>query len=178
MSWPNIFLNLLTLSRIPLALGVFYFLIYEFFVWALALFLLAVFTDWLDGSVARRFNLSTARGENILEPLTDSLLVFISLLGLVYIKFLTLDFFIVYCLIGLFSQIAKVIFRKYQRKIYLFQVLYLLVSQLYIAISIATQVSQVWTVIVIAMYLLGWYFKKGRVKFFASCLSDKKLKDT
>ncbi|MCC5897055.1 MAG: CDP-diacylglycerol--glycerol-3-phosphate 3-phosphatidyltransferase [Phormidium sp. BM_Day4_Bin.17] len=46
---------------------------------ALALFLLAALTDWLDGYVARRFNQVTDLGK-FLDPLVDKLLIFAPLL--------------------------------------------------------------------------------------------------
>ncbi len=49
---------------------------------ALALFLLAALTDWLDGYVARRFNQVTDLGK-FLDPLVDKLLIFAPLLVLI-----------------------------------------------------------------------------------------------
>lgn len=66
--------NLLSLSRLPLAVIVFALIAIEAWPAALAVFVLAVLTDWLDGWWARRFNQLSAIGRN-LDPLTDKVLI-------------------------------------------------------------------------------------------------------
>ena len=66
--------NLLSLSRLPLAVGLFAGIAYELWPLALAVFSVAIFTDWLDGWWARKFNLLSAVGRN-LDPLTDKVLI-------------------------------------------------------------------------------------------------------
>jgi CDP-diacylglycerol--glycerol-3-phosphate 3-phosphatidyltransferase len=65
--------NLLTLSRLPLSVILFVFI--EFHAWLLCLsvFVLAALTDWLDGIVARKYNLGTALGR-LLDPLMDKVI--------------------------------------------------------------------------------------------------------
>lgn len=50
-------------------------------VWALVVLMVAGFTDWLDGFVARRLNQRSALGE-ILDPASDRLYIFAVVLGL------------------------------------------------------------------------------------------------
>lgn len=166
MNWPIHLLNLFTLSRLPLAAGTLYYLGQTNYPSALLFFLIAVITDWLDGYFARHYHLVTARGENFLEPLSDALLVFIPLLGMVYFGYLSLSLFLFYCLVGLFSQIAKKSYQRYYPKIYFFQMTYLFSGQVYLALWLANQISRGWTITVLIIYLVAAYLKRVRVKSF------------
>ncbi len=77
--------NILTLSRIAV-IPVFVLVFYLPFSWAndaaTALFLLAAVTDWLDGWIARRFEL-TSRFGAFLDPVADKLMVAAALVVLV-----------------------------------------------------------------------------------------------
>src|SRR5947209_5881433 len=66
--------NILTLSRIPLAVALFACIAYERWLAALLVFGTAALTDWLDGVLARRLNQMSALGRN-LDPLIDKVLV-------------------------------------------------------------------------------------------------------
>lgn len=66
--------NLLSLSRLPLAVALFVCISVEAWALGLAVFSLAVFTDWLDGWWARRFGQLTAIGRS-LDPLTDKVII-------------------------------------------------------------------------------------------------------
>jgi CDP-diacylglycerol--glycerol-3-phosphate 3-phosphatidyltransferase len=66
--------NLLSLSRVPLAAGLFACITYHWWPAALAVFAAAALTDWLDGWWARRFGPLSAVGRS-LDPLTDKVLV-------------------------------------------------------------------------------------------------------
>lgn len=74
--------NLLTFSRVILAIIFFIFIYYGaagksprlWFLLSLATFLVAIVTDWLDGLVARAFHMETAFGR-IADPFVDKLLV-------------------------------------------------------------------------------------------------------
>lgn len=66
--------NLLSLSRLPLAVGLCAAIGAGAWAAALGLFLVAAATDWLDGWWARRFHQGTAVGR-ALDPLTDKVLV-------------------------------------------------------------------------------------------------------
>ncbi len=66
--------NLLSLSRVPLGIGVFAAIAHGLWPAALAVFLLATLTDWLDGWYARRYGFASAVGRS-LDPLTDKFLI-------------------------------------------------------------------------------------------------------
>jgi CDP-diacylglycerol--glycerol-3-phosphate 3-phosphatidyltransferase len=66
--------NLLSLSRLPLAVVLCACIAAEAWPAALAVFSAAALTDWLDGWWARRFDRGTALGRS-LDPLTDKVLV-------------------------------------------------------------------------------------------------------
>lgn len=66
--------NLLSLSRVPLGIGVFACIAEQLWPVALVLFAIATITDWLDGWWARRFNQSSPIGRS-LDPLTDKFLI-------------------------------------------------------------------------------------------------------
>lgn len=66
--------NLLSLARVPLAMGLFVCVVHEAWLAGLVLFLVATATDWADGWWARRYGPLTLVGRN-LDPLTDKILV-------------------------------------------------------------------------------------------------------
>jgi len=66
--------NLLSFARIPLAVLLFICIVNGWWLAALLLFLVAAFTDWLDGWWARRYGPLTLIGRN-LDTVTDKVLV-------------------------------------------------------------------------------------------------------
>jgi CDP-diacylglycerol--glycerol-3-phosphate 3-phosphatidyltransferase len=75
--------NVLSFVRIPLAVALFACVVLHLWLAALALFLVATATDWVDGWWARRYGPLTLVGRN-LDPLADKVLVcgaFIYLIG-------------------------------------------------------------------------------------------------
>lgn len=66
--------NILTLSRLGLAIVLFALITYQQWWSALAVFIVAAFTDWLDGYLARKQGLTSAFGRNF-DPLVDKVLV-------------------------------------------------------------------------------------------------------
>ncbi len=66
--------NALSAARIPLAIGIFVAVSFQFWAVSLGLFLIAILTDWLDGWWARRYGPLTLIGRN-LDPLTDKFLI-------------------------------------------------------------------------------------------------------
>lgn len=66
--------NQLTASRFVLALVLFTLIAIESWLWCLIVFIVAAFTDWLDGYLARKQNLMSTLGR-ILDPLVDKVLM-------------------------------------------------------------------------------------------------------
>ena len=76
------FINLLTLSRIFLAAVIFLLLTRpEGYFLAFILFFIAGITDYFDGYLARKYNLTSEIGE-ILDPIADKILIVFVLFGL------------------------------------------------------------------------------------------------
>src|SRR5262249_19728540 len=65
--------NQLTAARFVLAFVLFVLIAFEVWPAWLAVFLLAAITDWLDGYLARKYNLGSAFGRNF-DPLADKVL--------------------------------------------------------------------------------------------------------
>jgi len=66
--------NLLTATRLILAVFLFALISVQSWIAALAVFLVAAFTDWLDGFLARKQGLTSAFGRNF-DPLVDKVLI-------------------------------------------------------------------------------------------------------
>jgi CDP-diacylglycerol--glycerol-3-phosphate 3-phosphatidyltransferase len=66
--------NLLTATRLILAVFLFALISVQSWLVALAVFLVAAFTDWLDGYLARKQGLTSAFGRNF-DPLVDKVLI-------------------------------------------------------------------------------------------------------
>ncbi len=66
--------NRITLSRLLLAIVFFILLSHRYFNVALAIFFVAVITDWLDGYLARKWDLSTDLGR-IVDPFVDKVII-------------------------------------------------------------------------------------------------------
>jgi len=66
--------NRITLSRLFLAIVFFVFLTYRYFNIAFVIFLVAVATDWLDGYLARKWELSTDLGR-LVDPFVDKVII-------------------------------------------------------------------------------------------------------
>jgi CDP-diacylglycerol--glycerol-3-phosphate 3-phosphatidyltransferase len=66
--------NQLTASRFVLAIILFVLIELDAWIWCLCVFIVATFTDWLDGYLARKQGLTSTLGRN-LDPLVDKVLV-------------------------------------------------------------------------------------------------------
>ncbi len=73
--------NFLTILRFVLSPAFFLFLVYDYTLTALILFLIVAVTDFADGWVARATNQTTKFGE-ALDPLADKFMVFFAVVGL------------------------------------------------------------------------------------------------
>ncbi len=66
--------NQLTCSRILLAIVMFCFLEFDYYLTGMVLFIVAASTDWIDGYYARKYGLVTTLGR-ILDPFADKVIV-------------------------------------------------------------------------------------------------------
>ena len=66
--------NRITLSRLFLAIVFFVLLTYKYFDIAFVIFLIAAVTDWLDGYLARKWELSTDLGR-LVDPFVDKVII-------------------------------------------------------------------------------------------------------
>jgi len=66
--------NQLTTLRLILAAILFGLIAWEFYLWALVVFVVAASTDWLDGYYARKFGQVTTLGR-ILDPFADKVII-------------------------------------------------------------------------------------------------------
>jgi CDP-diacylglycerol--glycerol-3-phosphate 3-phosphatidyltransferase len=80
--------NQLTLGRFGLALVLFWLIAADQWLWCNIVFAAAAFTDWLDGYLARKQNLSSTLGR-IMDPLVDKVLMCGTYICLLPISFLT-----------------------------------------------------------------------------------------
>ena len=77
--------NVLSASRVPLAVGLFACVVHQAWLLGLILFLIATATDWLDGWWARKYGPLTLVGRN-LDPLADKILVCGAFIYLIPVK--------------------------------------------------------------------------------------------
>tara|TARA_Y100001958_G_C20881650_1_gene311654 strand:+ start:96 stop:635 length:540 start_codon:yes stop_codon:yes gene_type:complete len=78
----TVLINLLTLSRIFIAIIIFGLLMLNnYYVLAFVLFFVAGLTDYFDGFLARKYNASSQMGE-ILDPIADKILIIFLFFGL------------------------------------------------------------------------------------------------
>jgi phosphatidylglycerophosphate synthase len=67
--------NAVTCLRFPLAVIVAFLLAHKLYGWTLAAILFGLFTDWIDGPLARLWKAETDLGRDKLEPLADTALM-------------------------------------------------------------------------------------------------------
>lgn len=75
--WHKIFHpNIITLARIALLIPILILLHFSYPITSFILTIIAIFTDFLDGKIARKFNLTTPLGA-ILDPIADKVLILV-----------------------------------------------------------------------------------------------------
>ncbi len=66
--------NQLTISRLVLAMILFGLITFQFWITGLVIFVVAASTDWLDGYLARKYQMVTVLGR-ILDPFVDKIII-------------------------------------------------------------------------------------------------------
>ena len=66
--------NQLTAGRLVLGIILFILIEHKLWIWCIAIFALAAFSDWLDGYIARKQGLTSTLGRN-LDPLVDKVVI-------------------------------------------------------------------------------------------------------
>lgn len=66
--------NQLTAGRLVLGIILFALIHFHLWIWCIAIFALAAFSDWLDGYIARKQGITSTLGRN-LDPLVDKVVV-------------------------------------------------------------------------------------------------------
>ncbi len=75
-------INIITFSRIIIAVVIFLLLtINDYYLIALILFIIAAFTDYIDGFLARKYSMTSQIGE-VLDPIADKILIIFLFFGL------------------------------------------------------------------------------------------------
>jgi CDP-diacylglycerol--glycerol-3-phosphate 3-phosphatidyltransferase len=124
-------------------------------IWAFLLFLIAAFTDYLDGFIARTTDSITEFGKR-LDPIADRLLIISSLIGLLMIERISL--------IGTIIVVARDIFTA-------IGYLFLMTKGKYLAVSIFGKISTLVLMISIATLLLKLHPYDIYIFYTACCLS-------
>ncbi|MFH1598569.1 MAG: CDP-alcohol phosphatidyltransferase family protein [Patescibacteria group bacterium] len=100
--------NILSSFRILIAFLLLYFISQEQFSAALVALLTGFLTDLMDGAIARRCNAVTKLGANVLEVAADSSLIFLTILGFIFLGKLPAWIFLVFCIgLALYLPITK-----------------------------------------------------------------------
>ena len=88
--------NVLTVSRLPLSVTVYFLVVNRWFLPALGILVIAQVTDWVDGSLARMWHAQTRFGE-VIEHVVDSSMLMLPGLGLTQIGVLPAWLFVGGC---------------------------------------------------------------------------------
>jgi len=159
--------NSLSILRFLLAIIMFLAILEERWNWALLLFLAAIITDAFDGYLARRYNVVSKFGENVLEIIGDGSMIGLSFLGFVILGRIPIWFIIVFIL-------GAIIFLTYTRTTksrhiheitYVIQFLGYSFFVVTIAIYLSAQFLDMGPTLVILFFLIAAFFKRDRFIF-------------
>jgi phosphatidylglycerophosphate synthase len=135
--------------------------------WALLLFLTAVITDAFDGYVARRYNVVSKFGENVLEVIGDGSMIGLSFLGFVILGRIPTWFIIVFVLGAIiFLTYTRTSKSKHVKELsYVIQFLGYSFFVVTIAIYLSAQFLDMGTIWVVVFFLIALYLKRDRAVF-------------
>lgn len=169
---PNV-LTMLRMVMIPLFIYVFFLPIEHSMLWAALIYAVAAFTDFLDGMIARKYNLITNFGK-LFDPLADKLLQLSAVACLVIAEVLPLWFFMFYIAKEVIQIVASIFLLK--RKVVvsanifgkIASVLFYIATAAFLLFEINAVFKNVILIVVVLMSLLAF------VKYAMEFMSQKK----
>lgn len=179
MSFIKILPNLLSSLRVFLSFFIFYFISQNQFSAALVTILTAFLTDLMDGAIARHFNAVTKLGGNVLEIAGDASMIFMTVLGFIFLGRLPAWVFLMFCIgIAIYLPITKLWLKDKGRWIAEFYIqpiaygLYILFVPIYLASRVFSRAT---SVILVSLFLVGVaILKRKRLIYFLEGLKFKK----
>ena len=115
---PNI-LTMLRIILVPVFVWFFFFApVPNYLMWSAIIFVIAEITDYLDGKIARKYNVISNFGK-VMDPLADKLLTGVALIGIAIPPYQLIS--VVAVVIIIFREVAVSVLRQVyvKRKIYL-----------------------------------------------------------
>lgn len=171
--------NILTISRIFLSFFILYFISQQQFAAALIIILTAYLTDLMDGAIARRFNAVTKIGANILETAADASMIFMTVLGFVFLGKLPAWVFLMFSIgIVIYLPITKLVGKakvKWIAEFYIQPIAYGLYI-LFVPIYLATRVfSKITSITLVVLFLISVaILKRNRLLYYIKNLKYQK----
>ncbi len=157
----------LTASRMLLAIWCFTLITSQDWGLATLVFLTGLLTDYLDGALARRLNVATKFGENVLEPLADGALVWLALYGLIRTEaVLAYGLIVGLAAYGLFILLVRSQTAHRFRKA--FEPTADGVAVFGVALTLAINAGWPWMIMAIIFFCLASIFKRDRIRHHLS----------
>ncbi len=158
--------NTITLSRALLGIVVFGLLIGGETERALLLYLFALWTDFLDGAVARKFSVTSDRGARIFEPIADATLVFTTALGIALTQHIPFTVFILFGLgiLAYYFFIQNLLSARFQTLRRAMEPTLDGVCIVGLGLVLASLIGGMWPVIVTLFFLVAACAKRQRIK--------------
>jgi len=158
--------NFITLLRIVLAFLLSYFIINQQVKQALILLVIVIFSDFIDGFIARRYSKVTSFGA-VFDPLADSVLILTILLSLLFLDFSLLAIIILLFLPRIITYLFIIYFGYYKYSATFYSKAMAVLTYLSLFALIAKFSLLVVYVILIPLYILliincFYLFKHGR----------------